>query len=69
MSICRLLVESHADPTLTDRWGHTASSEAGGAGHVAIQRMLEQARRQRLNHIRQVGVTCDVAEVRELSEL
>ena len=37
----QLLLSRFADPTLKDRWGHTAATQALNKGHYAIADMLE----------------------------
>ena len=37
----KLLLSRFADPTLKDRWGHTASAQALNKGHYAVADMLE----------------------------
>ncbi|KAL1507685.1 hypothetical protein AB1Y20_007299 [Prymnesium parvum] len=42
-SICKVLLSQKANPTLTDRWGHTAAFEVKRWGHSALYELIKQA--------------------------
>jgi len=42
-AVCKLLLASLANPTLTDSWGHTAAADANQHGHHTIGTMLSAA--------------------------